>query len=291
MQYTKKEILRNMLLMILGTNIACLGFVMFFEPAGINCGGVSGIAMLIKYVVKNPYVTVGTVSAVINIPLFLLGYKHIGKYFFFGSLLGMVVSSLGFDLLAMVITPPDVEPLVAVVFGAVLIGAGFGVVFLTGASTGGVDIIARLLKLKFRNCPIGKLILVFDLFTAVATGIVYKDINNTLYSALALFLSSVVLDYVIYSMDYAKVAFVISDKYGEIAKTISKEMDRGITLLNGQGYYKREDKQVLLCAVKKKQLAELKELIYKVDPQAFVILQDAHQVLGDGFKRYDRFEL
>lgn len=291
MQYTKKEIIRNMLLLILGTNVACFGFVTFYEPAGITCGGVSGIAMLVKHMVNHPYVTIGTVSALINIPLFLLGYKHIGKYFFYGSLLGMVVSSLGFDLLAKVVPVPDVEPLIAVVFGAVLIGAGFGVVFLAGASTGGVDIIARLLKLKLRNCPIGKLILVFDMCTAIATGIVYKDINNTLYSALALYLSSVVLDYVIYSMDYAKVAFIVSDKYEEVASTISRDMDRGITLLNGQGYYRREDKQVLLCAVKKKQLAELKELIYRVDPQAFVILQDAHQVLGDGFKRYDRFEL
>ncbi len=291
MQYTKKEIIRNMLLVFLGSTVACSGFVMFFEPAGITCGGVSGIAMLIKHVANHRWVTIGVVSAIINIPLFLLGYRQIGKYFFFGSLLGMVVSSLAFDLLAKVLPAPDVEPLVAVVFGAVIIGGGFGVVFLSGASTGGVDIIARLLKLKLRNCPIGKLILAFDMCTAVATGIVYKDINNTLYSALALFLSSVVLDYVIYSMDYAKVAFIITDKYEDVSQAIAKDMDRGITLLNGQGYFKREDKLILLCAVKKKQLAELKEVIYKVDPQAFVILQDAHQVLGDGFKRYDRFEL
>ena len=291
MQYTKKEILRNLLLMTLGTTIACTGFVMFFEPAGINCGGVSGIAMLIKYVANHRFVTIGLVSALINIPLFILGYSKIGKYFFLSSLFGMIVSSLGFDLLALVVPIPQVEPLVAVVFGAACIGFGFGIVFLAGSSTGGVDIIARLLKLKFRNCPIGKLILAFDMCTAIATGIVYKDFNNTLYSALALFLSSVVLDYVVYSTDYAKVAFIITDKYERVSEIISTEMDRGITLLKGQGYYKREDKLVLLCAVKKKQLAELKELIYKVDPQAFVILQDAQQVLGDGFKRYDRFEL
>lgn len=291
MQYTKKEIIKNMILMILGIFVACAGFVMFFEPAGINCGGVSGIAMLIKYVANHRLVTIGIISALINIPLFIIGYSKIGKYFFFSSLVGMVASSLGFDLLAMVLPTPEVEPLVAAIFGAALIGFGFGLVFRAGASTGGVDIIARLLKLKFRNCPIGKLILAFDMCTAVATGIVYKDFNNTLYSALALFLTSVVLDYVIYSIDYAKVAFIITDYYEEVSDAISKEMDRGITLLNGQGYYKREDKMVLLCAVKKKQLAELKELIYKVDPQAFVILQDAQQVLGDGFKRYDRFEL
>ena len=291
MQFTKKEIIRNMLIVAVGTMVACSGFVMFLEPAGINCGGISGVAMLIKYAVNKPFVTIGLISALINIPLFLLGYRKIGKYFFFGSLLGMAVSSLGFDLLGKILPVPDVEPMVAVIFGAVCIGAGFGVVFLAGASTGGVDIIARLLKLKFRNCPIGKLILVFDMCTAIATGIVYKDLNNTLYSALALFLSSMVLDYVVYSMDYAKVAFVITDKNEEVAKAISMDMQRGLTLLDGKGYYTQADKQVILCAVKRKQVAELKELIYGVDSKAFVILQDAHQVLGDGFKRYDRFEL
>ncbi len=291
MQYTKKEILRNMLLVVLGSIISCSGFVMFFEPAGINCGGISGVAMLIKEVVKSPYVTIGLVSAIINIPLFLVGFKKIGKYFFFGSMLGMAISALGFDLLGKVLPIPEVEPLVAVIFGATIIGVGLGIVFLAGASTGGVDIVARLLKLKFRNCPIGKLILVFDMCTAVATGIVYKNFNNTLYSALALFLVSVVLDYVIYSMDYAKVAYVITDKHEEVAKVIAQDMERGVTLLQGKGYYTQADKQVILCAVKRKQVAELKEQVYRVDPKAFVILQDAHQVLGDGFKRYDRNEL
>lgn len=291
MEYTKKEIFRNMLLVVVGSLISSTGFVMFFEPAGINCGGISGVAMLIKYVAKHPLITIGSVSAIINIPLFLLGFKKIGKYFFFGSMLGMAASALGFDFLGKVVPIPEVEPLIAVIFGAAIIGVGLGIVFLAGASTGGVDILARLLKFKFRNCPIGKLILVFDMGTAIATGIVYQDFNNTLYSALALFLSSVVLDYVIYSMDYAKVAFIITDNYEEVSKAISKDVDRGITLLNGKGYYKQEDKLILLCAVKKKQLAELKEVIYRVDPTAFVILQDAQQVLGVGFKRYDRFEL
>ena len=291
MEYTKKQILRNMLLVVIGSLISSTGFVMFFEPAGINCGGISGVAMLIKYVAKHPLITIGSVSAIINIPLFLLGFKKIGKYFFFGSMLGMAASALGFDLLGKVVPIPEVEPLIAVIFGAAIIGVGLGIVFLAGASTGGVDILARLLKFKFRNCPIGKLILVFDMGTAIATGIVYQDFNNTLYSALALFLSSVVLDYVIYSLDYAKVAFIITDKYAEVSQAISKDVDRGITLLNGRGYYKQEDKLILLCAVKKKQLAELKEVIYRVDPTAFVILQDAQQVLGVGFKRYDRFEL
>ena len=286
----KSEFFRNIAMIIFGSAVFALGFDLFLEPAGFNCGGVSGVAMLICYAVDQPWLTVGILSAAINLPLFFCGYKQIGKYFFFTSLLGMFCSSVFFDLFAK-IPVPEVEPMLAVLFGGIMIGAGLGVVFLAGASTGGIDIVARLLKLKFRNFPIGKIILIFDLCTAIATGIVYKQVSNTLYSAAALYLSSVVLDKVVYGMDYAKVALIITDKYEEVALAIDTQLDRGITLLQGQGFYKRQDKYILLSAVKRKQLAELKELVNSIDPNAFVILQDAHQVLGDGFKKYDRNEL
>lgn len=290
MKYTKKELLRNLLMITFGCAIFALGFDLFLEPAGFNCGGVSGIAMLVCYGVDAPWLTVGILSAAINLPLFFCGYKKIGKYFFFTSLYGMVCNSVFFDLFSY-IPVPEAEPLLAVIFGGSMIGAGLGVVFLAGASTGGVDIVARLLKLKFRNFPIGKIILVFDLCTAVATGIVYGQVSNTLYSAVTLYLSSVVLDMVVYGMDFAKVALIISDHYEEIATAIDGKLDRGVTLLQGQGFYRRQDKYILLSAVKQKQLAQLKELVTEIDPDAFIILQDAKQVLGDGFKRYDRFEL
>ena len=130
-----------------------------------------------------------------------------------------------------------------------------------------------------------------DLCTAVATGIVYKEFNNTLYSAITLFLSSFALDKVVYGLDYSKVALIISDAHEDISKSICDQLDRGVTMLNGEGYYSHTEKTVLLCAVKRRQLAQLKEIVMTVDPNAFLILQDAHQVLGDGFKRYDRNEL
>ena len=285
-----KNMLRNLLMIICGTAIFALGFDLFLEPAGFNCGGVSGVAMLIRHVVDIDWLTVGLLSALMNLPLFFCGYKKIGKYFFFTSLLGTVFNSVFFDLFAG-IPVPEVEPMLAVLFGGVMIGTGAGIVFLAGASTGGIDIVARLLKLRFRNFPIGKIILFFDLGTAVATGIIYRQFSNTLYSAVTLYLASTVLDKVIYGMDFAKVAMIITEKYEDVSRAIATRLDRGLTLLHGQGYYKRHNTYVLLCAVKRKQLAELKELINSVDPNAFVILQDAHQVLGDGFKRYDRNEL
>ena len=291
MKQTKSEMLRNILMILFGSTLFALGFDLFLEPSGINCGGVSGIAMLIVYATQSKWLTVGLLSAMINIPLFFFGYRQIGKYFFFGSMFGMLISSVGFDLFAKILPVVPMDPLVAAIFGGVAVGVGLGVVFLAGASTGGTDIVARLLKLKFRNFPIGKIMLCMDLMIAAATGIVYRQFTNTLYSIVTLYLSSVMLDKVVYGFDYAKVALIISDKYEEIATAIDSRPDRGVTLLQGQGFYKRSDKYVLLSAVKKKQLAQLKELVMSIDPNAFIILQDAQQVLGDGFKRYDRFEL
>ncbi len=291
MKTNLKQTLHSAAMIIVGSAVFALGFDLFLEPGGINSGGVSGIAMLIVYGLKPKHLTVGILSALMNIPLFFCGYRKIGKGFFFGSLLGMLASSLFFDLFAAILPVPQVEPLVACIFGGAAVGLGLALVFLGGASTGGIDIVARLIKLRLRSFPIGKIILAFDLCTAIATGVIYGQVQNTLYSALALFLSSVVLDKVIYSMDYAKVALIISDRYDEIALEIDKALDRGVTLLHGQGQYKRSDKYILLSAVRKGQLGELKSLVYGIDPNAFVILQDAVQVLGDGFKRYDRFEL
>ena len=285
-----RSVLRSIFMIAVGSALFSLGFDLFLEPAGINCGGVSGIAMLVIYAAQPKFLTVGILSALINLPLFFFGYRKIGKLFFFGSLLGMVVTSVCFDLF-LLLPVPQTEPIMAAIFGGVTIGAGLGIVFLAGASTGGVDIVARLLKLKFRNFPIGKILLCMDLCTAVATGIVYKQFNNTLYSVVTLVISSTILDKVVYGMDYSKVALIISDRYEEIARAIDTQLDRGVTLLRGQGYYTRTDKFVILSAVKRKQLAQLKDLVMAIDPSAFIILQDAHQVLGDGFKRYDRNEL
>ena len=289
MKQTKSELIRNILMIFFGSTLFALGFDLFLEPSGISCGGVSGIAMLVVYTTQSKWLTVGLLSAMINIPLFFFGYKQIGKYFFFGSMFGMLISSIGFDLFAKILPVVTMDPLVAAVFGGVTIGVGLGVVFLAGASTGGADIVARLLKLKLRNFPIGKLMLCMDLAIAVATGVVYRQFTNTLYSIVTLYLSSIMLDKVVYGFDYAKVALIISDKYEEIAAAIDARLDRGVTLLQGQGFYKRNDKYVLLSAVKRKQLAQLKELVMTIDPAAFIILPDAQQVLGDGFKRYDRF--
>ncbi len=286
-----KRKIGQFLMIVVGSAVFSLGFELFLDPNGINCGGASGVAMLISYVANTKWLSVGVLTVLINIPLFILGYRKIGKFFFFSSLLGMATTSVCFDIFKAILPVPKVDPFVAAIFGGVIIGAGIGVVFLTGASTGGGDIVARVMKLRLRNLPIGRLLLCLDLSIAVITGFVYGDFNNTLYSIATLVVSCTVLDKVVYSFDYAKVALIVSDKHEQVAEAIAVKLDRGVTLLDGEGYYSHTEKTVLLTAVKKRQLAQLKELVMTVDPSAFLILQDAQQVLGDGFKTYDRYSL
>ena len=234
--------------------------------------------------------TVGAVTAVVNLPLFIIGGKKLGKNFFFGSLLGMIFLSLSIDLLAW-LPIPKVEPLIAALYGGVICGVGLGIVFSGGSTTGGSDIVVRLLKLRYRHVPIGIINICFDLCVAALTGLAFQDVNSALYSGVAIFVTGNVVDAVVYRFDYSKVALIISPRYEEISKVITTQLERGATYLKGQGVYMGNDTKVILTAVKKQQLPELKRLVSEIDPDAFVIVQEAHQVLGDGFSRYSKEEL
>lgn len=290
--------IRDMLLVALGSTIFAFSFSLFLEPNGLNCGGVSGFAMVLLEMIPIQGITVGTLSILINIPLFLLGMMRLGKKFFFGSLLGMAFASLMIDVFDRIriaellnLTWGRSDMMLSAICGGVISGLGLGMVFVVGASTGGSDILGRLLKRHLRNLPIGKIMLGMDVVVITLTGIAFGDVRNILYCAVTLFISSKLIDVVVYSMDYSKVAWIISDQYEAIAKKIDTDLGRGVTLMQSQGYFARKDKSVLLCAIKRKQVAELKELVDTVDSSAFVILQDAHQVLGDGFKRYNKNDL
>ena len=271
------------ILTLLGSAVFALGFALFLEPNEINTGGISGLAMVM---VKLTGVgTVGLFSILMNIPLFLIGGLKIGKRFFFGSLIGMLVSSALIDAFAMI---PFVtqEPLVGGLYGGVLCGAGIGMVFTAGTSTGGSDILVRLLKRRSRNVPIGGISMAFDAVVVLLTGVVFRDITKVLYSGIVVFVAGQVMDAVVYRFDYSRVALIVSVHHAQIAQAIGEKLDRGATYLHGEGSYTHNNTEVILTVVKKRQLAELKELVMEIDSNAFVIVQEAHQVLGDGFSRY-----
>lgn len=267
----------------IGSALFALGFAIFLIPNDINTGGVSGLAMILQELLG--FGSIGTLTLLMNIPLFLIGGLKIGKRFFAGSLIGMVVSSVLIDLFALIpfATP---EPLIGGLYGGVLCGAGLGMVFMAGASTGGSDILVRLLKKKYRNLPIGSISIMFDAMVVLLTGLVFRDISKALYSGVVVFVCGQVIDAVVYRFDYSRVALIISKEHEKIAKAISDQLDRGATYLHGSGSYTHQNIEVVLAVVRKGQLAELKELVMDIDENAFVIVQEAHQVLGDGFAHY-----
>ena len=270
---------------ILGSAVFALGFSVFLEPNDMSAGGISGLAMV--FVKIFGVGTVGSLSILINLPLFILGGIKIGKRFFAGSMLGMLLSSVMIDSFTC-FAIPDLEPLLAVLYGGVICGLGLGVVFVSGTSTGGSDILVRLLKLRYRNVPIGQISIVFDGAVVILTGIVFQDISKALYTGVTVYLCGKVIDAVIFNFDYSKVALIISSEYEEIARQIGLQLDRGATFLHAEGSYSHAQTKVVLAAVKKQQVAELKELVVHIDPKAFIIVQEAHQVLGDGFSRYSK---
>ena len=191
------------------------------------------------------------------------------------------------DLFAF-IPAPSSDSVVSALYGGVMCGLGGGIVFSSGFSTGGSDIVVRLMKKKWPFVPIGIFTTVFDLTIAVITGIVFKNMSHTLYCGVAVFVTGRVVDAVVYKFDYSKVALIVTKHHEEVAYRLGKELHRGSTFLYGQGSYSHNDTTVVLTAVKKQQLAEVKDIVAQIDPEAFIIVQEAHQVLGDGFARYSK---
>lgn len=271
-----------------GSALFALGFNLFLLPHELNAGGVSGLSMVVHKLL--PVASVGVIQIIINLPLFLLGGLKIGKKFFIGSLLGLSSSSLFIDLFAR-LPIPSTEPLLGLIYGSLLCGVGIGIVFAGGTSTGGADILVRLLKLRLKNVPVGQICLCIDLTVAMLTGLVFADVTKTLYTGVTVFLTSKIVDAVIYRFDYSKVALIITAQYEKVAKAVGENLSRGTTYLYGEGAYSGKQTKVVLTAVKRQQLAELKELVTDIDPDAFIIVQEAHQVLGDGFTRYSKNSL
>ncbi len=284
-----KHLIWDIIKITFGCFLFGFGFSTFLSPAGLNVGGISGLAMVLQHLIG--FGTVGTITLLINLPLFIVGGFRIGKKFFVGSLLGMALSSLAIDICALIPPPKSLDPLMCAIYGGVICGVGLGMVFTTGSSTGGSDIIVRLLKKRWQHVPIGVINSCFDLGVAILTGIVFRNINLTLYSGITIFLCGKIIDAVVYSFDFTKVALIITKHHEAVVGAISRDLDRGATYLHGEGSYSHQEFKVILTAVKRHQIANLKQLVVDIDPDAFIIVQEAHQVLGDGFSRYSKDSL
>ncbi len=288
-KHTLSRMVRDYTWIALGSVLYSLSFDWFYVPNQIGFGGLTALGMILNHL--SPAIPIGTVVLVLNIPIFILGWKFLGGHTLVSSLFAMAATSVLVDLIAAIYTFPPMDPMLAAVFGGVSLGASLGMIFSKGATTGGTDLIARLLKLPFAWLPIGKLLLAVDLAMLLAVSIAFRSMESAMYGIISLYISTLVMDMVLYGLDQSKVAYIVTTRPQEIAAEIDRQMDRGATFLHGEGSFSREEKLVLMCAFKQKQIVPLKALVHDLDPEAFLIVCDAHEVLGQGFRRYQKNDI
>jgi uncharacterized membrane-anchored protein YitT (DUF2179 family) len=283
---SKKGKFKRAFLEYLGIGLGCLmtavGLIIFLVPNKIAAGGVSGLATLIYYLTGFP---VGTAMLLFNIPLFIIGVKVLGRHMGFRTLFGIVILSVGTDLLGPFFPVLTHDPLLASLYGGAVCGVGMGLVFKFRGTTGGTDLVASLLHRFFPTISIGQGLLIVDAFVIALAGLVFSA-ELALYAVVALFISSKVIDLIQEGFNLAKALFIISDHADEICVDILEKMGRGVTTLCGKGGYTGQPKNVLLVVVSRTEVAEVKALTLGRDPRAFVILTDVHEVMGEGFQEW-----
>lgn len=265
---------------VVGAVLMGLSLDLFLIPLHIAAGGVGGAATVINHLTG---VSVGILILIINVPIFLLGALHFSKKFLFYSLLGTLSLSVSTQFFSFLPAMTS-DLLLAAVFGGAGSGLGLGLVLMVNGSTGGTDILALVLKKRFPSLSVGQFFLIIDGLVIAGAGVVFGRWEVILYSALTLFVSSKVVDALLAGVDYAKMVYIISDRAQEIARGIYRQMHRGVTGLQSVSLYTGKEKQVLLCVIRKTELPKLKRVVSAADPSAFVIVSDAREVLGNGFK-------
>ena len=272
----------------LGAVIYALAFDWFVAPNQIAMGGVTGLAQIVNALV--PVLPVGVLSILVNVPLFLAGWRLLGGRLLVSSLYAMAVSSLAIDVIAWMHIFPPMDPILATLYGGAGMGVGLGLVFSQGATTGGTDIIGKLLKLKFSWLPIGKLVMIPDMVVVILAAVVFGTVNAALYGLIQMYLLSKVMDMILYGWDTSRVAYIITDRWEETVQGLL-DMNRGVTLLQGKGAYTGAEKQVLLVAFRQREIVPIKRMLREIDPKAFFIVCDAHEILGEGFGDYQKEEI
>ncbi len=282
----KNKILKNVyeyLLIVIGSNLMALSLVLFFIPHKISPGGVSGLSMIIHYLFGLP---VGLVAIGFNIPLFLLGLYLLGKSFGVRTVVGFTLSSLFTDFYGEILKLPSItnDILLATIYGSILLGVGLGMIFRARGTTGGSDIIAQIFYKYFHMKP-GNTFLIIDGSIAILFAIIFKNIDLTLYAIIGLIISGKLVNIIIEGWNYAAYAIIISKKLDSIQERIIKELGRGGTLVHGKGIYTNKARDMLYCVTSIKEISKLKKIIEEEDNDAFVIISEVHEVLGEGFKR------
>ena len=280
LKYNIKEFFIDILVFIVASSAFSIGINCFLAHNNILNGGFTGIATILNYLFEIP---IGAAIFVMNTPLLLIAFKKLGAKFVFRTFLVIAISSVIIDLGAFLPVYKN-DLLLSSIFGGVLSGLSLGIIFMRNATTGGVDIIARLIKIQHPHITLGKSIFILDVIVIIAGGIVYGTFESMLYATISIFVSAQALDYIIYGISRGAMIMIISEKNDEIRNMIINDFNRGVTILKAQGGYSNQDKNVLLCACYDNQAHKLIKKIKSTDENAFFIVTQSKQILGNGFK-------
>lgn len=270
----------NLVLIILGCMLASIGTACFLLPDQLSSGGFAGIATIFYYLFN---IQMGTTILVLNIPLFIWGYFKLGSKFICKTIFATFLYSKFIDVFgALNFTVGD--RLLASIYGGVIIGIGLALVFKANTSTGGTDLIAHIAQNYNIHLKMSNIITSIDILVVISNLIVFKELEIGLYSAIAIFMIGKMIDIVFEGINFCKIVYIISDKYEDIEKTINIEAKRGATCLYGKGSFTHKDKMIIMCVTKRREVEKLKKMSTTIDPNSFIIITDAREVYGLGFK-------
>ncbi len=275
------NIIKEYLIITVASVIYSVGIALFLDPNNLAPGGVSGLAIIINRLVP---LQVGTLMFLLNIPVFILGIWKLGVRVIVRSVYCLAVSSVMINYMSAHFSVITQDKLLAALSGAVLMGVGIGVVMKQSATTGGMDIVVKVLRRKYPQLKTNSLFLMTDIFVVALSAVVFQDIEAALYAAVTVVMNSIVLDIVLYGRDEAKLLYIISDHSGRIADRILKELDIGLTYVHGRGGYSGLDKEVLMVVMHKNLLPGAEEIVKQEDPEAFMIVTSANEIYGEGYK-------
>ena len=266
--------------MLMGTAIMAFSTSLILLPSKISTGGFSGIGTAIHYFFN---IKIGTAVLLLNIPLFIITYKKLGKKIFLNSVLGTILLTFFLNLFEN-LKPITEDRFLACVYGGIISGIGSALTLKANGSTGGSELLARILKLYKHNLSISNLIVIFDIFVITLNVIVFMRIDIGLYSAIAIFISGKMIDIFFEGINFAKMILIISPKYQEISDKINIEIERGSTNIKAIGMYKKEERNILLCVASRQEITEILRVVRALDEKAFIIITNAREVFGEGFK-------
>lgn len=286
-KYLMKSKALHYVFVIIGTVLMAVSINLVYEPQGMVTGGITGLAIVIKeltgFIIKGG-IPLWVTNIILNIPLLIFAVYILGKKLLLNTLFATLCLSAALAIIPSVSILPE-DYLLSAVFGGALGGVGLGMIFVASASTGGTDLLAMLIHRFKPYYSIPRILIVIDGFVVIVGALVF-GISKTLYAIIAVYITTKVSDGILEGLKFAKMAYVISDSYDEIAKAIMEKLERGVTGVYAKGMYSNKDKKMLFCVVSKKEIVDLTELVSEIDPKAFIIVSDVREVMGEGFIEY-----